>query len=312
MSDRPTQPWFRAMMAIVLLLVSVPALAGNPGDAGLLSMRLGVGGRSGAMGETGVATTQDATAIYWNPANMAYASGTQIAVQHMEYFGLFRKESLTLSHETPYGNFGLLFSGFYSDDIDRRAPEPAGVTQGTYRPYDVVAGLGYSRAFEGFSVGLVAKFVYERIDIGSGSAGALDIGITHRAAIDGLVLAAAVQNLGSKLTIIEQAVDLPRTIRAGLAYSPVGLGWGGSDRFLGTAEIVMPNDGNSRLHAGLEIELDPSFYLRVGHRFQYDTWGPTFGAGFERDGVRVDYAFMANSNDIDATHRFSLSLMSLP
>ncbi len=310
MMHRPLNLALAGLLGVAVLSFAHPSTvdAGQPGDAGLLSMRLGMGGRSGGMGETGVATTQDATAMYWNPANMAYAKGTQIAVQHMEYFGLFRKETMTLAHETDYGSFGLLFSGFYSEDIDRTAPDPVGVTQGSFRPYDVVVGVGYARAFDQFSLGIVTKFVYERIDAYSGSAGAIDLGVTHHAAIEGLTLAAAVQNLGSSMTLNQESFDLPRTFRAGLAYRPMPLSWAG--RFLGTAEIVLPNDGNSRLHAGLEIELDPSFHLRVGHRFQYDTWGPTFGAGFQRAGLRVDYAYMANDNDFDTTHRFSLSLTS--
>jgi hypothetical protein len=312
MMSRSLYPILALAVMVALCAPVERVLAGSPGEAGLLSMRLGIGGRGGGMGETGVATAVDATAMYWNPANMAYAAGTQVSVQHMEYFGLFRQEALTLSHETPYGSFGLIFSGFYSDDIDRTAPEPVGVTQGTFRPYDVVAGLGYSRAFEQFAVGVVAKFAYERVDAYSGSAPAVDIGITHRAVIDGLVLAAAVQNLGPTVTLDQEEFNLPRTVRAGLAYRPLGMDVAGLDRLLGTAEIVMPNDGNSRLHAGVEFELDPSFQLRAGHRFQYDTWGPTFGAGFQRAGLRVDYAFMSNANDFDTTHRFSLSLVSLP
>ena len=312
MSKRPLSQILPLLAAVLPLLLTAVAGAGTPGDAGLLSLRLGVGGRSGAMGETGVATSTDGTAMYWNPANMSYAHGTQATVQHMEYFGLFRQESLTLSHETPYGSFGVLFTGFYSDDIDRTAPEPVGVTQGTFRPYDVAAGLGYSKRFQEFALGVTAKFIYERIDAYSGSAFAVDLGVTHQAVIDGLVFAACVQNLGSTFTLDQQSTDLPRTVRAGFAYRPVDVGWSGLRRVLTTAEIVMPNDGNSRLHAGLELELDPSFHLRVGHRFQYDTWGPTFGAGFSRGGLQVDYAYMANSNDFDATHRFSLSLSSKP
>ena len=50
------------------------------------------------MGETGVAAATDVTAVHWNPANLASADGTRMAVQHSEYLGLFRRESLALSH----------------------------------------------------------------------------------------------------------------------------------------------------------------------------------------------------------------------
>ena len=126
------------------------------------------------MGDTGVATAFDGSAIYWNPANLAYVDGTQLTLQHMEYFGgLFRKESLAVGHTTEYGSFGLLFSGFYSKELDRTSDEPAGVTQGTFQPYDLVIGVGYAFRFAELSLGITGKLVYERIDLYDGSSGAL-------------------------------------------------------------------------------------------------------------------------------------------
>jgi hypothetical protein len=34
-------------------------------------------------------------------------------------YDLFRMESVYTSHATPYGNFGLLLTGFYSDEVER-------------------------------------------------------------------------------------------------------------------------------------------------------------------------------------------------
>ena len=58
---------------LITALPAAPAVAGNPGDAGLLSLRLGVGAREAGMGETGVASSTGAAAIYWNPANNVFA-----------------------------------------------------------------------------------------------------------------------------------------------------------------------------------------------------------------------------------------------
>ena len=100
------------LVLIITLGIAATAAAGNPGESGLLSMRLGVGARNGAMAETGAATTTDATAIYWNPGALAYLEGTDLSFQHMEYLGLFRAESLVLGHQTEFGTLGLLVSGF--------------------------------------------------------------------------------------------------------------------------------------------------------------------------------------------------------
>ena len=94
------------------LVTSTAAFAGDPGSAGLLFLRSGIDARSAGMGETGVASAGDASAVYWNPALLALAGGTQVGLQHMEMYGLFRMEAMYASHATEYGNFGLLVSGF--------------------------------------------------------------------------------------------------------------------------------------------------------------------------------------------------------
>lgn len=305
----------RWALALGLVLFCAPvqdAAAQDPGDAGVLSLRLGVGARSGGMGETGVAQATDATAVFWNPANLTAAEGTQVGLQHMEYFGLFRQEAFTLSHHMDFGTLGLQLSGFYSEDIDRTSLENTGQTFGTFRPYDVVAGVSYAVDFSDVTVGVTAKIVYERIDAYSASTGAFDIGVAHDTTIEGLRLAAVVQNLGNTMTLDQQEFDLPRTARVGFSYRPHLSQMPGLKRLLTAAEIVIPNDGNSRLHMGGEVRVHESFTLRAGHRFRYDTYGLTVGAGFERGRLALDYAYMDNANDFDATHRISLRIAYLP
>ena len=54
----------------------------------------------------------NASAVYWNPALLAQAPGTQVGLQHMEMYDLFRMEAVYASHATPYGNFGVLVRAF--------------------------------------------------------------------------------------------------------------------------------------------------------------------------------------------------------
>lgn len=302
-----------ALLFVAALGAAAPVSAGKPGDAGVLWLRLGIGARSGGMGETGVASATDVNAVYWNPANLTSAPGTQIGLQHTEYFGsLFRQEALTVSHHTKYGSFGLLLSGFYSEDVERTELDRSGVELGTFRPYDVAGGLSYALDFRNASLGITTKFLYERIDAYAGSTFAVDLGIAADAPLEGLRMAAVVQNLGPALTLQEEEIPLPRTVRAGLAYRPALRRAPMLANTLWVGEIVTPNDGNARLHAGVEVKVHELFVLRGGHRFSYDTWGSTFGAGFARGALHVDYAFMSNENDFDTTHRISLRLAYLP
>jgi len=284
------------------------AFAGDPGSAGLISTRLGVGGRSGAMGETGAASAFDASAVFWNPGSLAFVEGTEILLQHSEYMGLFRKEGLAVSHATEWGTFGLLFGGFYTDGELDRLGEIAGVSEGTFQPYDVAVGMGYARQVGEFGFGVSGKFLYERIDLYSGSGFAVDAGISHRSSeIEGLAFGASVQNLGPNFKLEEEEFPIAQTWRLGGSYRL----WSREQEFNRhvdiAADFVFPNDGNGRVHYGAEWQLHEVFALRGGYRQNYESYGVTAGAGFSKDFLSVDYAWMESRNDLDSTHRFSLS-----
>lgn len=300
----------RCLILLVLCLaptlVAGSALAGDPGSAGMLYLRSGVDARSAGMGETGVAGATDASAVYWNPALLAHAEGTQVGLQHMEMYNLFRMESVYASHATPYGNFGVLLTGFYSDEVERTELDRVGEVLGTFKPYDLVGGLAWGKAFGTVMFGVTAKAIYERIDAYAGTAFALDLGIAHDSAIEGLRLAAALQHVGSDLTLDEQPTALPTVARAGVLWNPNFDSAAWARRFDLSAEFLAPNDGGAKLHSGVEFEIERRFVIRGGYRAGYDTLGETFGAGFRNEHLAVDYAWQGNQNDFEATHRFSI------
>ncbi len=303
-----------ALAALFIFLASVPpSWAGNPGDAGFLSLRMGIGARNGAMGDVGVAESTGATAMYYNPANLVYTSGTDVTLQHVEHFSLFRQEAAAISHRLPRGAVGLIFSGFYVNDaIPLTTLDRIGVSQGDFQPYQLAVGLGYAYQFHDFSLGLVGKFLYERIESYGAAGLALDFGISHRSKIPGLTLAAAVANLGGQMTVKEEPYDLPFTTRLGASYTPHTEGKGLAQNLTLATDLVLPNDGNGRLHVGGELRLHSSFAVRAGYRFNYDTYGLTAGLGFHTGNLTVDYAFMDNGNELSDDHRISLSFAFLP
>jgi hypothetical protein len=294
------------LVATATLVIPQAAHAGDPGSAGLLFLRTGLDARSAGMGETGAASATDASAVYWNPALLASAPGSQIGLQHMEMYDLFRMEALYASHATPHGTFGLMLTGFYSDEVERTELDRVGEVLGTFQPYDLVGGLSWGRLFGSVMIGITGKVIYERIDAYSGTTWAMDLGIAHDTQIDGLRIGAALQNLGGDITLNEQATALPRTVRIGALWNPRFDGARWAERLHLNADFLSPNDGEARLHSGLEVEIERRFVVRGGYRAGYDTWGETFGAGFRNDLLAVDYAWQGNANDFDPTHRISL------
>lgn len=299
-----------AGLAILLLtgLAAPMAMASNPGEVGLLSLRVGVGGREAGMGETGVASSVGASAIYWNPANNVFADfDTELVLQHNRYLGLFNQEAAVVAHRMGKGVLGFMFTGFYSDTIDRRGSDNTGLVEGNFKPYDVVFGLSYAHPIgDSFGVAVNAKMVYERIDIYSDTTIAFDFFVTHKTMIEGLTFAASLTNVGGDMVLIEDLLPMPTAMRVGGSFVP---DFGGKKLTL-TADVLFPNDTSEKAHVGTEFRLVPELALRLGTQINYDNQGLTAGAGFKTGILGVDYAYGASKVDgFDDGHKFSINLV---
>jgi hypothetical protein len=298
-----------ALVALVVAFTPV-ARAGNPGDAGLLSLRMGIGAREAAMGETGVASSYGASAVFWNPANNVFADfETGLVLQHHRYLGLFNHESAALAHKVGKGVLGVIFMGLYSDTIDRYGSEPVGVPEGTFKPYDVTFGVSYAHPLgESFAVAVNAKFIYERIDQYSDTGFAFDFFLTHKSLIEGLNFAASATNVGGQMNLKDEPFDLPTAIRVGAAWTPVGDFF--QEKVTLAGDLVLPNDSNEKAHVGAEWNIIPEFSLRAGTRINYKNQGLTAGVGFRAGVLGVDYAYEESTIDgFDDGHKFSLNLV---
>jgi hypothetical protein len=285
------------------------ALAGNPGEAGLLSLRMGVGAREAGMGGSGVASSYGASAIFWNPANNVFADfETELVLQHYNYLGLFNQESAAVAHKAGKGVIGFIFSGLYSDSITRYGNEPVAIAEGTYKPYDVSFGLSYARAIgDNVGVGLTAKMIYEKIDMYSDTGFAFDFFVSHRSMIDGLVFGASATNVGGQMNLRAEPFDLPTAFRVGVAYDPAGVF---AKKVTLTGDIVFPNDTDEKAHYGAEYRLHPQFVLRAGGKVNYLLHGWTAGAGFRLGKLKLDYSYEdIKLEGFDSGHKFALNLV---
>jgi len=286
------------------------AWAGSPGDAGLLSLRMGIGAREAAMGETGVASSEGAAAVFWNPANNVFSDfETSLVLQHHRYLGLFSHESAAVAHRVGKGVLGVIFMGFYSDALDRYGSEPVGVPEGTFKPYDVALGVSYAHPLgDRLAAGVTTKFLYEKIDLYSDIGFAFDFFLTHKAMIEGLVFGASATNLGGKMNLNSEPFKLPTAFRLGAAWTPAHIFF--QEKLTLAGDVVFPNDTTEKAHLGAEYRIIPEFSLRAGTRINYTNQGLTAGAGFRTGVLGVDYAYEESTVEgFDDGHKFSLNLV---
>lgn len=297
--------WKHACLITLVAALPVTAFAGEPGEAGALFLRVGLGARASGMGEAYSAVAEDASSVFFNPGAMPAVLGTNLALAHTEYFLSMRLEQAAVTHETKWGTFGFMFTGLYMDDMERRDDIPTVNPLGTFGAYDVAVAVAYGRYIvPNTAVGISLKPVYQRIDELSANGFCVDAGIYHVSRIPGVKLAATVANLGTPMKFEVEEYALPRYARIGGSYEREVASLDG--RVMFTLDVLFPNDSGVREHIGGEYSYRRMVALRAGYKAGYDSQGATFGLGVNYHEISVDYAFLPVSNDLGDSHRFGI------
>jgi hypothetical protein len=297
--------WRPLILCVLIALAPGAARAGDPGSAGALFLRVGVGARAAAMGEAYTGVAEDASSIYWNPGAMAAVLGTNVTLSHIEYFQSIRFEQAAVTHETEWGTLGFLFTGMFMDDLERRDDLPSVEPLGTFGAYDIAFAVGFSRyILPNLAVGLSVKPVYERIDELSATGVGFDVGVYHVSRVRGMKLSAVAGNLGTPMKFDVEEFALPRYVKVGGSYEREVPAIDG--RLLFTLDLMFPNDGDARTQVGGEYSYRRVVALRAGYKGGYTSQGATFGFGVYYRSMTLDYAFLPIDNDLGDNHRFGV------
>jgi hypothetical protein len=283
------------------------------GTSGLLFLRYGVGARALGMGEAFTAVSDDASALYWNPAGLGFSDGVHLLLMHNEFIQDIRQEYLGGSFSLGRQRFGLSINIATVADIERR--ETAGPPLGTFDAHDFAISLTWGmKATKDLSLGLSGKIIYEKIDVEDLTTYAADLGILYVLPMD-VRVGAVVQNLGGKAKLVAEEFNLPLQYKLGLGYRPEEEILSG--KVILAVDVAKPNDGDLKSHTGLEYGYADMIFPRLGYVSGYSDKDITFGLGmkFKRanfqlpfDFLRIDYAYIPFGSDLGKSHRFSLSM----
>lgn len=304
-------------------------------------LEIGAGARAMAMGGAYVAQANDASALYWNPAGIAFAPGFQIELMNSKWLVETQYNFVGLVAPIPAirSSVGVsLISLDYGQSPVRTVERPEGTGE-KYGARDLAISVTYALALtDRFSFGLSGKYISQRIWSESASALAMDVGVYYNTMLKGFRIGACVANFGSDIqmsgrhltTVVDpdqtlanfdrvpvnykvSAYSLPLLFRVGLAYTR-NLGAFGSITLAG--DVNHPSNATESINLGAEYGFANMFYLRAGYENLYERDhqnGLTFGGGveyFRRGlmGFRVDYSW-SDWGILDSTQRFSLGLM---
>ncbi|MCI0513813.1 PorV/PorQ family protein [candidate division KSB1 bacterium] len=316
---------------LILMLSQFPDLsyAKKPYRVGTTTanfLEIGYGPAGIAMGDAYVSQVQDLSAVYWNPAGLAFMP---------RHAALFMVQPWLVKVNTAFTAVGIPIPqlGTFALNIIHLSYGDMGVTtrrqqEGTGEMFDAneyAVTLSYGRAItEWFAFGAGIKYVSSQIWHVSGSAVAFDLGVIIKSEFfsptgqqnDGMRIGMSISNYGTRLRydgidllnpidILPaengnfkdvpgqfrlSAWELPLIFRVGVSVKPLVLG---NQSLCLAIDALHPNNNSESINTGLEYTFNlPAFgklFLRGGYKALFQDaseFGPTFGAGFAMNLIR--------------------------
>jgi len=243
-------------MKIVLRLMMISMLFGvfakvsnAQGEAAVPFLLLAPDSRAGGIGESGSGLADNSAAIFWNPAGIAFLSGTEVSITHSNWLPQFNLDlfydyltyrqyiediSGSITASITYMNFGE----FVRTAED--SPDPIG----TFRSFDAALTLGYATKLSNdWGLGFNFRLIHSRLsdqsvgeEQGTGVATSVSFDIAAMWRPEKFVLplidediggkfslGANLSNLGPKIYYIDkaQADPIPTNFRFGFAYKVI-------------------------------------------------------------------------------------------
>lgn len=311
----------------------VPNLGGQrAGISAFQFLKIGVGARGVAMGESYVAVANDASSLYWNPAGMTQMTENQVFVAHTEYVADIRHEYLgAVYHLTATDAVGLSLTSLHMQDMEiTTETQPLGT--GRYFTFgDVGLGVSYARKMtDQFSFGASVRYVEETLDILKMRSFMVDLGTYYWTGLGTTRFAVVITNFGADVKPSGTAVmtdggvitdfqpfSLPTLFKLGFAFEPVMTD---EHRVTVSVQLNHPNDNAENVRLGTEYAWNHTLFLRgglkrtIGQKLlaadETSEESYKLGAGFRVatpvSTIEADYAY-AHFGLLGAIHRFSVT-----
>jgi hypothetical protein len=161
--------------------------------------------------------SKDAEAIFYNPANFEAQDNYQIWCSYNRFYLSMQSVSLALTKKIKTFNMGIAFLNFDYGDIEWHPNYPSedSLTYYSGNDFTIILGGSVPITTQG-KIGVNLKYVSENILIYSDYALAFDVSFTYVGTKAGITFGAT--NIGSKITINNEDVNLPARISLGTFY----------------------------------------------------------------------------------------------
>lgn len=291
------------MKKIIVLAIAALCFVGlfaeSDGAKGFKSLTIYSTAEEAAQGGTGSFSSGNALVFFNNPAASLFDKSLVASINQNYWIS-----------DTVMNNFGIRNSrdkvaygfGFrYLDYKEIEGRDEIGTPTGNFAPMDFAFTANTAfRLNPDHYLGINASVIYEKIDTASSYGLAFDLGYTYLTPIKDLTLALAIKNLGVASKMDEEKIELPTSFEISAIKK--------LHRFSSEIKLLKINDDDSFKGAlGANYSLTKNLNLRAGYKFGYDAENLSAGFGIQIKRIKIDYAYVAFSEELDDVHMVGLN-----
>ncbi len=297
----------RMALGIILLnfIMVVPAMADNGGTQSPFSF--GAGSRDLALGGAALATSDPATAAYWNASGLARVERISLGAFHCRlYDSDVTYQYLGVAFPTlDMGGFGLGVFRLGVGGIEKR--DDKNLLLGETDDNRLAFYLGYGRSLSGYDIGLALILEHHSLDkYKATSSPGLNFSISRRFAMGWSQLPEMVACVNGRnllrpgLKLSDENMPDPYTVDAGVSLKLVpSAGW--NQTIALSARVTKVDQIDPRMALGLEYSLGNLLQLRGG----VNDAQLSLGGGLRIKSIRFDYALV--NRELGSLHTFSFT-----
>jgi hypothetical protein len=330
----------KKVLIILLISVTYSFAQTKIGSTAAPFLNIAVSPRAISMGGAFIATANDVSSLYWNPAGASRSNINEAMFSHSRWFADINYNwAGAMIKLGGAGTLGLSLTYLDYGDIEITTLSEQDGTGQFFSAHDLSMGLTYAyNLTDRFSLGGTVKYIQQTIWNSSASAFAMDLGVLFHSDIYGLRIAATITNFGTPMQmdgkdlLVQHDIDpnifgnndqilanlqtdefpLPLTFRIGLAMDVLDTE---DHRITLATDALHPNDNSESVNVGAEYMFSNLIAFRVGYKSLFldnSEEGLTAGVGLNYDfssdfGVKVDYAYQ-DFGVLDYTQHFSLGI----
>jgi hypothetical protein len=297
------------------------------GQTGMKWLSIPVGARGAAMGGAFTAVANDASAIFWNPAGLAFSEGGHIFLSQNRWIADIQLNAGSITADLEewgvvgFSAVGVNWGTFHGT---RRTTGGSGYEEtGDFHPSNWAVGLAYARRVsDRFSFGGHVRYVHEYLGEtyegtmdnpqtykGEMNLVVFDFGTMYYTGFKDLRFGMCLQNFSQEKKYRAEWFPLPLTFKFGLAMDlTTFFTEESSHNMTFSVDALHPRDYSERLHFGFEYGFRNLFFIRGGYKTNYDEEDLTLGGGLllriGKMAVGFDYSYLRFEH-FDSVHMFS-------